>query len=148
MRARTLPASPHQGVGVDFVIAKATNRCAIARRLLCRLSKNAGHGFPLGQLVDQFVEVADLLHERVSDVFDTHSTHDAGDERRVHLGLRVTPIAKGQQGLFDVPKVLRALGRGAACQIDFSDHFDFFRFAPERLDSLRARWEVPPLAIT
>jgi len=62
-----------------------------------------------------------------------------------HIGLRITPIAKGQQGLFDVPKVLRALDRGAACQMDFSDHFDFFRYAPERLDVLRARWGVPPV---
>ena len=62
-----------------------------------------------------------------------------------HLGLRVTPIAKGQQGLFDVPKVLRALDRGASCQLDFSDHFDFFRYAPERLDVLRERWGVPAL---
>lgn len=62
-----------------------------------------------------------------------------------HIGLRITPVAKGQQGLFDVPKVLRALDRGASCRIDFSDHFDFFRYAPERLSVLRARWGVPPL---
>jgi len=59
-----------------------------------------------------------------------------------HIGLRITPIAKGQQGLFDVPKVLRALNRGAACKMDFADHFDFFGHAPERLDLLRARWGV------
>ena len=63
-----------------------------------------------------------------------------------HLGLRVTPVAKGQHGLFDVPKVLRALERGAACQVDFSDHFDFFRYAPESLEALRRRWGVPPLS--
>lgn len=63
-----------------------------------------------------------------------------------HLGLRVTPVAKGEQGYFDVPKVLRALGRGAACKIDFSDHFDFFKHAPRRLDDLRAEWGVPPLS--
>jgi len=62
-----------------------------------------------------------------------------------HLGLRVTPIAKGQQGFFDVPKVLRALERGAACQMDFSDRFDFFRYAPESLERLRAHWGVPEL---
>jgi hypothetical protein len=62
-----------------------------------------------------------------------------------HLGLRVTPVAKGERGYFDVPKVLHALARGAACRIDFSDHFDLFRYAPERLDVLRERWGVPPL---
>lgn len=63
-----------------------------------------------------------------------------------HIGLRVTPVAKGERGYFDVPKVLTALSRGASCKIDFSDHFDFFRHAPERLDVLRACWQVPPLA--
>lgn len=63
-----------------------------------------------------------------------------------HLGVRITPIAKGEQGYFDVPKVLRALARGAACQIDFSDHFDFFKYAPRRLDDLRAEWGVPRLS--
>lgn len=60
-----------------------------------------------------------------------------------HVGLRITPIAKGRHGLFDVPKVLAALARGAACRVDFSDGFDFFRHAPEPLDELRARWNVP-----
>jgi hypothetical protein len=60
-----------------------------------------------------------------------------------HIGLRVTPIARGEHGFFDVPRVLEALSRGAACKIDFSDHFDFFRYAPESLDTLRSRWGVP-----
>jgi hypothetical protein len=59
-----------------------------------------------------------------------------------HLGLRVTPVAKGQRGLFDVPKVLRALSRGAACKIDFSHDFDFFAHARAPLVELRARWGV------
>lgn len=63
-----------------------------------------------------------------------------------HIGLRVTPVARGERGYFDVPKVLRALARGAACQVDFSDRFDFFRHAGESLEGLRQRWGVPPLA--
>jgi hypothetical protein len=63
-----------------------------------------------------------------------------------HLGMRVTPVAKGQVGLFDVPRVLNALARGAACTIDFSDHFDFFAYAHEPLAELRERWQVPALA--
>jgi hypothetical protein len=35
-----------------------------------------------------------------------------------HLGLRITPVAKGYRGLFDVNAVLRALERGAACRVD------------------------------
>lgn len=63
-----------------------------------------------------------------------------------HLGLRITPVAKGERGYFDVPKVITAVARGAACKVDFSDHFDFFRHAPEPLDELRVRWGVPGLA--
>jgi hypothetical protein len=63
-----------------------------------------------------------------------------------HLGLRVTPVAKGERGYFDVPRVLRALSRGAACKVDFSDHFDFWAHAPEPLEELRSRWSVPPLS--
>ena len=63
-----------------------------------------------------------------------------------HIGLRVTPVARGEHGYFDVPKVLRALARGAACAVDLSDRFDFFAHATEPVASLRERWRVPPLA--
>jgi hypothetical protein len=63
-----------------------------------------------------------------------------------HIGLRVTPIARGEHGYFNVPHVLLALSRGAACKIDFSDRFDFFRYAPESLETLRARWSVSALS--
>jgi hypothetical protein len=63
-----------------------------------------------------------------------------------HLGLRITPVAHGERGHFDVSLVLQALARGAACQVDFSDHFDFFRYASEPLAELRARWGVTPIA--
>ena len=59
-----------------------------------------------------------------------------------HLGLRFTPLAAAERGMFDVPKVLKALARGSAYTMDFSDHFDFFRHAPELLATLRAHWQV------
>lgn len=62
-----------------------------------------------------------------------------------HLGLRITPVALGQRGHFNVPQVLQALARGATCKVDFSDHFDFFGHAAEPLDTLRARWGVTPI---
>jgi hypothetical protein len=37
-----------------------------------------------------------------------------------HLGIQVTPIAAGEVGFFDIPKVMRALARGAACRVDLS----------------------------
>jgi hypothetical protein len=42
------------------------------------------------------------------------------------VGLRITPIAKGFQGLFDVPLVLTALHRGASCKVDLSEGYDIF----------------------
>ena len=62
-----------------------------------------------------------------------------------HVGMRITPVAKGEHGYFDVKRVMRAAERGAAMNIDLSDRFDIFAYANESLDSLRARWNVAPL---
>lgn len=62
-----------------------------------------------------------------------------------HLGVRITPIAKSERGYFDVNKVLRAVERGAACKVDFSDGFDFFAHAERPLAELRLRFGVPPM---
>ena len=62
-----------------------------------------------------------------------------------HLGLRLTPIARGQHGLFDVQRVLRAAERGAACKQDFSAGFDYFAHADVPLERLRAELGIPPL---
>ena len=53
-----------------------------------------------------------------------------------HLGVRVTPVAKAQRGLFDVKRVLRATERGAACKVDLGAGFDPFAYAENR--SLRS----------
>jgi hypothetical protein len=60
-----------------------------------------------------------------------------------HLGLRITPVAKGYRGLFDVNAVLRALERGAACRVDLGDGFDHFAYADVPLDAVRAELGVP-----
>jgi hypothetical protein len=62
-----------------------------------------------------------------------------------HLGVKVTPVTDGYTGLFDVPKVLRAAQRGAACKVDLSDHFDLFAVADAPVEQLRAEYGVPPL---
>jgi hypothetical protein len=62
-----------------------------------------------------------------------------------HLGLRITPIAKGQHGLFDVKRVLRAAERGAACKQDLSAGFDYLAHADVPLERLRAELGIPPL---
>lgn len=63
-----------------------------------------------------------------------------------HLGMRLTPVAKGEQGFFDVPSVLRAAERGAMCTTDLAD-FDVFENANVPLDVVRARLCVPALPV-
>jgi hypothetical protein len=62
-----------------------------------------------------------------------------------HIGLRITPVAKGYQGLFDVPAVLRALRRGASCTVDLSEDYDLFVDKDRPLEEVRARLQIPPL---
>lgn len=63
-----------------------------------------------------------------------------------HLGMRITPVAEGFQGLFDVPRVLTALHRGASCKLDITQGFDVFAHKDRPLDQLRAELGIPPLA--
>jgi hypothetical protein len=62
-----------------------------------------------------------------------------------HMGMRITPVAKGYHGLFDVPLVLAALQRGASCKVDFSEGFDVFSHKDRNLEALRADLGIPPL---
>jgi hypothetical protein len=62
-----------------------------------------------------------------------------------HMGMRVTPVAKGHRGLFDVPLVLTALQRGASCNIDLSDGYDVFASKDRPLEELRAELGISPL---
>jgi ubiquinone biosynthesis protein Coq4 len=62
-----------------------------------------------------------------------------------HLGLKMTPATDSQTGLFDVPKVLRAAHRGAACTVDLSDHWDPFAVADAPVEQIRAEYGIPPL---
>jgi hypothetical protein len=62
-----------------------------------------------------------------------------------HLGLKVTPVAEGHRGLFDVPLVIAALARGAACKVDFSEGYDLFADQDRALEQVRAEMGIPPL---
>jgi ubiquinone biosynthesis protein Coq4 len=62
-----------------------------------------------------------------------------------HLGVKITPVAEGETGLFDVAKVLRAAQRGAACKVDLSDRWDPFAVADAPLEQLRAEYGIPAL---
>jgi hypothetical protein len=63
-----------------------------------------------------------------------------------HVGMRITPVAKGYRGFFDVPLVLAALERGACCKLDLSDGYDVFANKDRPLDEVRDELGIPPLA--
>ncbi|MEZ4451923.1 MAG: hypothetical protein R3B09_20845 [Nannocystaceae bacterium] len=54
-----------------------------------------------------------------------------------HLGIQVTPVARGEVGYFDVPRVLRALARGAACPVDLSADLRLWDDGPRPLVEVR-----------
>jgi hypothetical protein len=62
-----------------------------------------------------------------------------------HLGIKVTPIAEAQTGLFDVRKVIRAAERGAACRDDLSARWDHWAWVELPVEEARARLGIPPL---
>ena len=64
-----------------------------------------------------------------------------------HVGMRITPVAKGYKGLFDVPLVLTALQRGAACKVDLTQGYDVFANKDRALDDVRAELGIPPLQV-
>jgi hypothetical protein len=58
-----------------------------------------------------------------------------------HLGIKVTPVSPGFVGMFDVPKVMRALARGAACR-DLSEGWRVWADAARPLAEIRAAYGV------
>lgn len=61
-----------------------------------------------------------------------------------HWGMQITPIADADVGLFDIPLVMHALQRGAACKVDFSDHWNFWEVVDVPVEELRDRYGIPP----
>lgn len=63
-----------------------------------------------------------------------------------HMGMRITPVAKGERGFFDPKDVIRAAQRGASCRVDLSDpeQWDFWQVAREPIAELRARYGILP----
>jgi hypothetical protein len=62
-----------------------------------------------------------------------------------HIGMRITPIAKGYRGLFDVSRVLTALHRGACCKVDLTEGYDLLAARDRPLEEVRAELGIPPL---
>lgn len=63
-----------------------------------------------------------------------------------HLGIKITPVAAGEVGFFNIEKVLTALARGAACRADLSERWSFWSRAARTLEDVRSELAIPPLA--
>lgn len=61
-----------------------------------------------------------------------------------HWGIKITPVADPSEGLFDIPLVIHALQRGAACTVDLSDCWNFWEVVELPLEEVRARYGIPP----
>ena len=61
-----------------------------------------------------------------------------------HMGIKVTPIADAQVGLFDVRKVLHAAARGAACKMDLST-WNHWEWVEKPVNEVRDEFGIPPL---
>jgi hypothetical protein len=81
----------------------------------------------------RLVEVAELLHERVLDVLDTHAAHDPGDQRSVRVELSVGEELREGRAVVEVAMQLGVveagqpldhrieLGGRATLPLDFGD---------------------------
>ena len=61
-----------------------------------------------------------------------------------HLGVKVSPIATPAKGKFDPQKVIRAMQRGAAINIDFTEKWDWWKDAALPIDEVRRKYNVLP----
>lgn len=63
-----------------------------------------------------------------------------------HLGIRTTPAGPAHRGHFDVEKVLRAIERGAAMNLDLTEGWDPWTIMDRSLEEVRAEFGIPALA--
>ena len=59
--------------------------------------------------------------------------------------VRMTPAGPAETGHFDVEKVLRAVERGAAMNIDLTQGWNPWSVMHRPVDELRIEYEIPPL---
>ncbi|MEB3178745.1 MAG: hypothetical protein VKL59_06930 [Nostocaceae cyanobacterium] len=64
-----------------------------------------------------------------------------------HWGVKITPVADAYQGLFNIPLVMHALQRGAACKVDLSDNWNFWEVVDLPVEELRQRYGIPPFSL-
>lgn len=61
-----------------------------------------------------------------------------------HLGIAMSPVAKGSHGKLDPTLMFRAIERGSKCTIDPTDGWDPWPVMEQPLDELRRRYAIAP----
>jgi len=62
-----------------------------------------------------------------------------------HLGIRLTPVAQPEHGVFDPAKVLPALQRGAAMTVDLTDNWQPLSVMERSVSELQQEYGIPAL---
>ncbi len=61
-----------------------------------------------------------------------------------HVGVRMTPITRARTGLFDPEKIMIALQRGAAMNVDLNNGWNYWPVMDEQVEELRRRYNILP----
>jgi hypothetical protein len=61
-----------------------------------------------------------------------------------HVGVRMTPGAPPERGMFDVERALIALERGAAMNVDLTGEWNYWEVIDVPVEELRRRYNIPP----
>lgn len=64
-----------------------------------------------------------------------------------YWGIQNTPVADVDVELFNIPLIMQALQRGAACKVDFSAHWNFWEVVDVPIPELRDRYGISPLCL-
>jgi hypothetical protein len=65
-----------------------------------------------------------------------------------HHGIKITPVAPPETGMFDPEKVLWAIHRGATCNVDITHQWNFWPLMPLSLHDARAQINLLPRLAT
>ena len=61
------------------------HRPSMGLEFLCPLTQDLLHGLTLRQFIDELIQIADLLHQRVLDVFHAHTADKACNQWAVRI---------------------------------------------------------------
>lgn len=64
---------------------------------------------------------------------------------QMHLGIAINPNVEVKKGLFDIPAVMEAVARGAACKVDLTEKWNFWEVVDRPVVELRKELGIAPI---